>query len=325
MVTAAQAKTDEFEFPDPDKENLSSPEVDVTTAGEDVDVAIVDDTPEEDRGRPPPKAVEDPTDEEIEGYSEKVQTRIKDLTRARHDERRAREQVQREQQEAVRIAQALLQENQQLRQVVDTGGKAYGETIKSKAQADLETARRELKAAHDVFDTDKIVEAQEKLNVAQMQLRDAQNFRPPSVQRTEIPVQTPQAQPKAAPPLDDLTLSWQAKNQWFGADGYEEATAFALAVDQKLQAEGVAPKGPTASKYYERVDARLREKFPEIFERAGARKRPSSVVSGVSRSAAGGNKRIVQLSKTQVALAEKMGITPQQYAAELVKLERANG
>jgi hypothetical protein len=229
----------------------------------------------------------------------------------------------------VRIAQALLQENNQLRSVVDTGGKAYGETIKAKATADLDAARKELKAAHEAFDTDKIVDAQEKLNAAQMQLREANNFRPPAVQRAPVEVQQRQVQPPAAPPLDDLTLGWQAKNQWFGADGYEEATAFALAVDKRLNDEGVRPTGATATEYYKRVDSRLREKFPEIFEKAGssapAGRRPASVVAGVSRSNGSGGKRTVTLTKTQVALAEKMGITPQQYAAELIKLEKARG
>ena len=103
---------DEFKFPD----EIEDKEIEIEVDGGEVEIEVVDDTPEKDRGRKPlDKEVEDPTDEEIETYSDKVQRRIKDLTHARHDERRAKEALQREKQELERFAQQMLEENKKLK------------------------------------------------------------------------------------------------------------------------------------------------------------------------------------------------------------------
>jgi hypothetical protein len=124
---------------------------------------------------------------------------------------------------------------------------------------------------------------------------------------------------------DEKTLRWQAKNQWFGANGFEEVTSFALGLHQKLVNNGVDPR---SSEYFEQIDARVKSTFPEVFggtedrRSSDSPKRPTSVVAPAARSS--GAKKI-QLTQTQVALAKKYGLTPQQYAAEVAKLERNNG
>ena len=311
---------DEFKFPD---EIDAKVEID---DGTDIEIEIEDDTPERDRGRRPlDKEVLDPTDDEIESYSDKVKNRIKELTHARHDERRGKEAVLREKQELERLAQHLVEENKRLKQNVYTGQEAVIVGAQQKADSELQMARRRLKEAQESFDTDAIVEAQEAVMDAKIRVEQTKNFRPAPLQEDDFPVQTQQTQPQKAPP-DEQTLRWQSKNQWFGVDGFEEYTSYALGLHKKLVQNGVDPR---SKEYFDQIDGRMKSSFPELF--GGSRekptsgesqRRPTTVVASASRSTSGGK---VKLTQTQVALAKKYGLTPQQYAAEVVKLERQNG
>lgn len=307
---------DDFKFPDEQEEKIE-----VEAEGGEVEIEIVDDTPDKDRGRKPlEKEVEDPTDEEIDSYSENVKRRIKDLTHARHDERRAKEALLREKQELERLAQQLLQENRNLKTTVNTGTEEYVTMAKTVADTQLEKARRDLKAAQEAFDTDAILAAQEALFEAKIAADRAKNFRPTPLQVDEEVVQTRQPEPQRVQP-DEKTLRWQAKNQWFGAQGFEEVTSYALGLHQKLVTSGVDPR---SDDYFEQIDARVKSKFPEVFggndrpTNGSSTKRPTAVAAPATRSS--GAKKI-QLTQTQLALAKKFGLTPQQYAAQVAKLE----
>ena len=311
---------DPYKFPD----EVDETSVEVTTDG-DVEVEIVDDTPERDRGRKPlDRDVADPTDEEIESYSDNVKKRIKDLTHARHDERRAKELLLREKQELERLAQHMMAENNRLKQTVNTGTEQYVASVKQIADSEVEKAKRALKEANESFDTEAITAAQEALMDAKMRSEAAKNFRHTPLQVDEPVVQTYQQQ-DAAPQVDEKTLRWQAKNQWFGATGFEEHTSFALGLHQKLVNSGLDPR---SDEYFERIDARMKSTFPDVFgnedrpKSGDGSRRPASVVAPATRSTGA---RKVQLSPTQVALAKKYGLTPQQYAAEVAKLEKSNG
>ena len=310
-----------FKFPDEDNE--SDKEVVISQQDDgDIEIEVIDDTPERDKGRKPlNREVADPTDDEIENYTKGAQERIKELTHARHDERRAKEALQREKQELERLAQHMQNENTKLKQYVDNGTQQYGEMAKNAAEAELDKARRDYKIAQEAFDTDGIIAAQEALTDAKMKVTAAKNFRPAPLQQEDIAVQTRQpAQPQVQP--DEKTLRWQAKNQWFGAEGFEDVSSFALGLHQNLVNNGVDPR---SDEYFERIDARMKSKFPEVFgetedkPRVSDTKRPASVVASAARSS--GTKKI-QLTTTQIALAKKYGLTPQQYAAEVAKLER---
>jgi hypothetical protein len=311
-----------YKFPDEmEEENIEVPE----SPELDIEIEVVDDTPERDRGRKPlDREVADPTEDEIENYSEGVKKRIKELTHARHDERRVKEATMREKQELERMAQHLLAENNKLKQYVNNGEQQYAVTVQNATEAELAMARRKLKEAHEAFDTDAIIAAQEELADAKMRATAAKNFRPTPLQIDENVVQTRTQVPEQAKP-DDKTLRWQAKNQWFGAPGYEELTSFSLGLHQKLVNSGIDPR---SDEYFERIDARMKATFPDVFgeqsrPRSGdGSKKPSTVVASATRST--GAKK-VQLSPTQVSLAKKFGLTPQQYAAELVKMEKSNG
>ena len=312
---------EQFKFPD----EVEEVKVEVT-GDDDFEVEVVDDTPEQDRGRKPlEREVEDPTDDEIEQYTQGAQKRIKELTHARHDERRAKEATLREKQELEVLTQRLLDENKKLRQNVNTGSEQFTQMAKTAAEAELYKARREYKAAQEAFDSDAILAAQEALLDAKMKMEAAKNFRPPSLQSENFEVQTTPQEPQRVQP-DEKTLRWQAKNQWFGADGFEEITSYALGLHQKLVNSGSDPR---SDEYFEQIDARVKSKFPEVFggnedkPRSGdTPRKPASVVAPATRSS---GKKMIQLTKTQLALAEKFKLTPQQYAAQVARLENQNG
>jgi len=316
----------EFKFPDEQEDN--EPKVEITTAESDVEIEIVDDTPERDKGRKPlDREVNDPTDDELDTYTEGVKKRLKELTHARHDERRAKEALAREKAELERLAHAMVEENKRLKQYVQSGTEQYMTMANQAAEAKLEKARRELKAAQESFDTDAIIAAQEALAEAKWETQNAKNMRPPALQEPKEDVQTYQPQPQPVR-ADEKTLRWQAKNQWFGSDGFEEVTSFALGLHQKLVTNGVDPR---SDEYFEQIDARVRSKFPEVFggeddkprsQSATPAKKPASVVAPASRST---GKRKVELTPSQAALIKKYNLDPQQYVKEVLKLENQNG
>ena len=206
---------DPYRFPD----EVEETNIEVVTDN-DVEVEIIDDTPERDRGRKPlDRDVSDPTDEEIESYSDNVKKRIKDLTHARHDERRAKESLLREKQELERLAQHMMAENNKLKQYVNNGSEHYAASVKQIADSEVDKAKRALKEANESFDTEAIITAQEGLMDAKMRAEAAKNFRHTPLQVDEPAVQMRQQQ-NAAPQVDDKTLRWQAKNQWFGSSGF---------------------------------------------------------------------------------------------------------
>lgn len=313
---------EQYKFPDETEVDVNGKDVVVTQQEDDVEIEVVDDTPEKDRGRRPlDRDVADPTDDEIETYTRGAQDRIKELTHARHDERRAKEALAREKQELERLAQQMLEENKRLKQYVSTGTEQYTQMARTAADAELEKARRDYKAAQEAFDTDAILAAQEALLEAKMKVEQAKNFRPAPLQTQETEVQPRQTEPQTVRP-DEKTLRWQAKNQWFGSDGFEEVTSFALGLHQKLVNSGV---NPATDEYFEQIDARVKSKFPEVFggtedrpRNGDAPRKPAAVAAPATRSS--GAKKI-QLTTTQIALAKKFGLTPQQYAAQVAKLE----
>lgn len=318
---------DEFEFPDEIEEKKAAAGGAVSEKeSDDFEIEIVDDTPAQDRGRKPlEREVEDPSEDEIDSYSDGVKKRIKELTHARHDERRAKEAILREKEELERVTQQLIDDNKRLKQNLHNGTEQFMTQAKTLAESELEAAKRKYKEAHEAFDADAMVEAQAAMMAAQMKMADANKFKPTSLQEREVEVQTSHREPQRVQP-DEKTLRWQAKNQWFGASGYEEVTSYALGLHQKLVNSGITPASEV---YFEQIDARMKSKFPEILgadedkpRTSEVSKKPATVVAGATRST--GAKKI-QLTSTQVALAKKFGLTPQQYAAELAKMEKSNG
>jgi hypothetical protein len=308
---------EEYKFPD---------EVEVEDKSEDFKVEIEDDTPPEDRGRAPlPKnIVEELESDDLEEYSDKVKKRLGQMKKVWHDERREKERAARERDEALRYAQHSYAENQALKQRLGQGEKVFIHEVSRAANTELATAKEKLKAAYESGDSGMIADAQEALTDAKLKLKDVESFRP-SLQEPEDTVKAPsqtQAQPQSYA-VDPKAEAWRQKNMWFGAD--EEMTALALGLHEKLVRSGVDPR---SDDYYRKVDTTIRKRFPEYFEgsdtqedRSSSRK-ATNVVAPATRSTA---PRQVRLTSSQVALAKKLGLTPEAYARELMKLENRNG
>lgn len=313
---------EDFKFPDEAQDaadDSTGIETEINLDSDEVEVEVVDDTPEADKGRKPlEKEVDDPSDDELKEYSGKVQSRIKELTHARHDERRRADALQRERDELQRIAAEAIAARDGMRNQYVKGAEILSTQSKAIAEKEVSEAKAKLKAAHEAFDTDAIVEAQAALNEAQMRKSQIENFRPPASQPRETVVDSQQQAKPAAPKLDDKTSQWMARNKWFGEGGDEAMTGYALGLHQKLvkkYGEGYT----RTDEYYSQIDAAVRQTFPQRFKTKAGTDRQESVVAPNTRSTA---PRKVTLTATQVALAKKLGLTPQQYAAELVKTEK---
>jgi hypothetical protein len=295
---------------------------------DELDLEIEDDTPPEDRNRDPlPKEViEEVENDDLTSYSDKVKTRLSQLRKMHHDERRAKEAADRERQEAIRFAQQLAEENKKLKTTLSSGEATYIQTLKESLEKELSIAKRDYGEAYDSGDRDKIIEAQSKMNDTQLRLAQANNY----VTQFKTPLQEPekdvyiQQNQQSVPKPDSKALDWQDKNEWFGKD--EEMTALAFGLHEKLVRSGI---NPTSDEYYRRIDSTMQKRFPEYFgdatldeETPAQRTKPSNVVAPATRSTA---PKKVRLTKTQVALAKKFGLTPEQYARETLKLENANG
>jgi hypothetical protein len=294
----------------------------------DIDLEIEDDTPVADKGKEPlPKEkVEELENDNLEDYSERVKQRMAQLKKVWHDERRAKESADRERHEAIKFAQQISEENRKLKTTLSSGEETYIQTLKSAIEQQLHSAKRDYREAYDSGDTEKIIEAQQRMNDAQLRLSQAQNYAPQyknALQEPEKEVYIQQNQPQVTKP-DSRALNWQEKNDWFGKD--EEMTSLALGVHEKLVRSGI---DPSSDEYYRRIDSTMQKRFPEHFgdatldeDQPAQRTKPSNVVAPATRSTA---PKKVRLTKTQVALAKKFGLTPEQYARETLKLENANG
>ena len=330
-----------FEYPDDDEIPAAKPaeekevkvsaeknEVKVETSADDIDLEIEDDIPTADRGKEPlPKEkVEELENDTLEDYSERVKQRMAQLKKVWHDERRAKESADRERQEAIRFAQQIAEENKKLKTTLESGESTYIETLKNALESELALAKESYRKAYDTGETESIIEAQQKMNDAQFRLSQAKQYEPrfkSPLQEPENPVYIPQNEQPSFKP-DDKALKWQEKNEWFGSD--EEMTSLALGLHEKLVRSGISP---TSDEYYRRIDSTMQKRFPEHFgdatldeETPAQRTKPSTVVAPATRSTA---PKKVRLTKTQVALAKKFGLTPEQYARETLKLENANG
>ena len=329
-MAQTEFKGEEFEFPD-EKEAKEA-----ESKSDELEIEIEDDTPEPDRGRKPMKEpVEEPTEDELASYDEKVQQRIKKFTRGYHDERRAKEEALREREAAEKIAKQLWEQNRKLQEQVELGSKAYIEQSKSAAQIEFEAAKKRYKDAVESGDYDAQTEAQVEIAKATMNLDKVQQMRPLQVE--EKSVQT-QPQRSTTAPVTDRDQRWMSKNTWFGTD--PEMTASALGLHQKLAKEqGAGFIG--SDDYYKKVDATMRRRFPEYFEDAQSDEddvpskktsepayedepprratKPSTVVAPASRSTPPNR---VKLKASEAAIARRLGVPIELYAKQVAQLKR---
>jgi hypothetical protein len=287
------------------------PEVEVE-AKEEVEIEVVDDTPKKDRKRKASEAPEDVTDEELENYSEKVRKRIQHFSKGYHDERRAKETAERERQELERYAKQLADENKTLQETNQKSKKALVEQGKKTAEKDVNVAKYAYKKAYDAGDAEKVLAAQEKLTDAKMKLAKLEDV-DTSLQEEPIPVQSEETPVQ----VDQKADKWAKDNTWFGQD--DEMTAYAMGVHSKIVKEGV---DPASNEYYETINSRMRSTFSDYFGEDGqteeqeTKKRKSNVVAPASRST---SPKKVTLTRTQVAIAKKLGVPLELYAKKVAE------
>ena len=322
---------DAFVFPDEKEDKKAA----ATEEKDDFSFEVEDDTPEEDRGRKPmAKPPEDPTDDELNSYDEKVQARIKKFTRGYHDERRAKEEALREREAAETYARQVLDENKRLQQQLSTGSEIIINQSKTSAHAELEAAKKRYKEAYEANDVDAFTEAQAEIAKVTLKLDRAEQLRP--LQVVEKEVQIPQRAP--APNTTARDDEWLAENTWFGSD--DEMTSTALGLHRKLQKQ-YGDKFIGSSDYYKTVDATMRKRFPEHFDSAQSyeddetppRKtsepadeetprratKSATVVAPASRSTPPNR---IKLKASEAAIARRLGVPLEQYAKQVALLKR---
>lgn len=312
-------ENEEYTFPD-EQEKKVAPE-------SEVEFEIEDDTPEEDRNREPmPKAIVDELEQDdLSKYDDATKQKLKQMRKVWHDERRAKESAYREQHEAVELARRVLEENKRIKSMLATGEKEYVSSIQTTANLELEMAKRAYKDAYDNGDSDRLVEAQEAMQNASIKIAQAKSFKLPPLQDDNFDVKSNQEQYQqpAAPAPDARAQSWRDKNDWFGAD--EEMTATALGLHEKLKRNGVVVG---SDDYYSTLDKTMRKRFSEYFEdsepedsRGKNESTPTKLSTVVAPATRSTSSNKIKLSVRQVNLAKKLGLTNEQYALAMKKLE----
>ena len=311
---------DEFKFPD-EIEDAGKP-----VDSDDFEIEIEDDTPPEDRNREPlPKEVVAKLEQdELDQYEGTTKEKFKQLKKVWNDERRRADSAEKEQKEALDLAKRALNENKKLKERLTSGEQMLVSSFKESVQNEMDLAKREYREAYEAGDTDRIIEAQEKLTTAKIRADRIDNYRPPVQEPLQEAENVVQSRNESQVRADPKATAWQERNGWFGQD--EEMTSLALGLHEKLKRTGV-PIG--SDKYYDEIDKTIRRRFPEAFsveesdevqveEPQKVNKPKSTVVAPATRST---SPKKIRLSNTQVALAKKLGLTPEQYARELTKLE----
>lgn len=286
------------------------------------DIEVVDDTPDEDKGKQPmPKHIVDELEaDDLEAYDKAAKAKLKQLKKVWHDERREKEREAREKAEAVALTRRLIEENKKLKSTLDAGTKEYVSTYKAAAEMKLEAARKAYTEAYDSGDATKVLEAQEKISEAQYELNAVKNYKAP-LQDSNTNVEEEQKVQNTS--VHPTTQAWQERNTWYGTD--PEMTALAFGRHQKLLAQkGDAYRG--TPEYWADIDATMRKHFPDYFgeetpkdkgkDTSKRSAKPAPVVAPASRSTS--PKKIV-LRQSQIDLARKLGLTPEQYAKEYAK------
>jgi hypothetical protein len=309
-------KGDDFQFPDEVEDKVEAVE-------DELQVDIEDDTPPEDRGRKPMTAPpEDPTDDELASYDEKVQARIKKFTRGYHDERRAKEEALRERLAAEEYARKILEENKRLQKQLAEGSQVYIEQSKTTAELQLAEAKKRYKDAYEAGDADLMAEAQAELTKAALRLDKVQGMQPLQIEESVVQ----QTTGTNAPQMSSRDQQWLEKNTWFGPD--PEMTASALGLHQKLERQNGA-NFVGSEEYYKIVDATMRKRFPEYFgskeepvqeETPRRATKPSTVVAPATRSTPPNR---IKLKASEAAIARRLGVPLEQYAKQVALLNRS--
>ena len=283
---------------------------------EDIVVTVEEDSNEEaTQASAEESSSEKPTkesDDELENYTEGVQKRIGKLT-AKMREAERREQAALEYAQAV---QKQLEEANNRSKSLDT---SYVNEFENRVKSENELLRETLKRAIDRGDIDAQIEAQQRIATLAGQQERLAYVKQEQERRNAQPVpqQQPYQPPKQAKP-DARAEDWASRNDWFGSN--EPMTLTAMYLHKQLtEVEGF---DPTSDDYYAEIDNRMRVEFPHKFQAAKPKATGGPKVASASRGGGNGNgRREIKLSPSQVAISKKLGITEQQYAKQLLRMQ----
>ena len=307
----------------PETENKQEDKVQYEVEGEENEKVEASSPTKAEEKTEQPEVKQEETPEELKGIeTEGAQKRIRQLIRQRKERD---EQIQQLIQQNENLKHSTTKQQQQFNKVSKLNLDATEKQLNDK----VELARNSYLEAFESQDKEKLLKAQEALNEAQVDLKNL------TITRGQFPDDQPQLeQPQVAPqqPMqpapDPRAQDWAANNEWFGKDNI--MTASALAIDAELKNEGYTPEDPD---FYTEIDKRITAAFPHKFKteepvaekeiRTDGPSTPSQVVAGSSRSSP--NSKKVKLSQGDIRLANKWNIPLEQYAAEKLKTEKAEG
>ncbi len=300
-------------------EAIDSAKVELNEDNDSFEIEIVDDTPEQDKGKPRRAEGTEPQipdDNEIENYNDNVQKRIKQLKYEFHEERRAKEEAGRLQDEALRYAEQIKQENDRLKKSLTDGEAVLVNQAKGRVDAQLEKAESAYKSAYEIGDADALIEAQKNIAKLSVEKDKYESYKPKPAPQPQPQPQYQQQNVQPSKP-DQRALDWHSENEWFEKD--LEMTGYAFGLHQKLVQSGIDPK---SEQYYNEIDDAVRRVFPDRFEdgsleESAPQRQTGNVVAPAVRS--GKKSRKIKLTSTQASLAKRLGLTNEQYAAQAMK------
>jgi len=302
-------------------------EVEGQEANEEPVQAVVEEKAEEVVAAQPEEAEdkEQPV-KELEGIETKgAEKRIRQLIRQRKERD---EKLEKMEERLGTLQQQLNYKEEQL----STSLKSSIDNSESQLNNNLEAAKSIYKQAIENSDVDAQLIAQESISKAHAELSQITNQRTAlenyTTQTEQQQVSQPQQQPTK---YDPKAVDWAAKNDWFGKD--QIMTTAALSIDQELKDEGY---DPSDNDFYEEIDSRLHGRYPQRFQDTSTQEsetprlqdtssNSAQVVAGASRTPKTSKGNKVKLTQEDVRLANKWGISLEQYAAEKLKVEKAEG
>lgn len=271
----------------------------------------------------------DVRDDELKTYGREVQDRIKKLRFAFHEERRQKEMVQRDLNTTNDFAQRLFRENGELKKNLARGEQAVIHQAIARVDSEIAQAKDRAKQAWAAGAGDEMVTSQERLARA---VAEKERL---TLLKDAPPAEAPPAAPPP-PPQDERTREWFAKNPWWNQPGEEERTNFAKGVHEALAKRNITALA-NPQEYWGTINSRLAAVFPEHYKNGngngnGAEAEPPEppssrplAVAGGTRSQAGAapasRTKSIRLTESQVRLAQRLGVTVEQYAAELARME----
>ena len=290
---------------------------------EEDDIEVIEETEEEASAQEPakpepePEAKAEPTkkqqaeDDDLANISESVKKRIDKLTfKMREAERR--------EQAALEYAKSLQAESQSFKARAQQLDQSLVNEYEGRVKAQHQLVVDKLKSAVETGDIDQQIEAQKQLAALALEEERVRSAKQQRAAQAQAPQQAQAQQPAPRPArTDPRAEAWAERNEWFGQDKAMTATAFVIH-SQLVEEEGFDPAGDD---YYSELDRRIQSEFPHKFKRPAERP-PAAVASARPTARSDSNPKQIKLTRSQIEIARKLGVSVKDYARQLQKLAR---